>query len=251
MQQSTAPESSVPSPEPVMAQPSSTAAPAAVPPSPPAATAVSSKNGLSPIVLVLGGLLLLLLGSVGGYLYALQTQTVAESPVPSPAQPNQIEPEGVMCTLEAKICPDGSAVGRTGPNCEFEACPGGNAVEQGQVLSNEELGFSITLPADWPEVEMRTEGDIASIVLPLWKPAHIASEKEVFLILKDYEIPDTPGPYYQEVLFDNGTNSYVFRESNEGIEGTESDEHPDLERIPEGEELFSVVKGGFELMWRE
>jgi hypothetical protein len=28
------------------------------------------------------------------------------------------------CTLEAKICPDGSAVGRTLPGCEFEACPG-------------------------------------------------------------------------------------------------------------------------------
>lgn len=28
------------------------------------------------------------------------------------------------CTMEAKICPDGSAVGRTGPNCEFAACPG-------------------------------------------------------------------------------------------------------------------------------
>lgn len=27
------------------------------------------------------------------------------------------------CTLEAKICPDGSAVGREGPNCEFAACP--------------------------------------------------------------------------------------------------------------------------------
>ncbi len=29
-----------------------------------------------------------------------------------------------LCTLEAKICPDGSAVGRTGPNCEFASCPG-------------------------------------------------------------------------------------------------------------------------------
>lgn len=28
-----------------------------------------------------------------------------------------------VCTLEAKICPDGSAVGRTGPNCEFAQCP--------------------------------------------------------------------------------------------------------------------------------
>ena len=27
------------------------------------------------------------------------------------------------CTQEAKICPDGSAVGRTAPNCEFAQCP--------------------------------------------------------------------------------------------------------------------------------
>jgi len=33
----------------------------------------------------------------------------------------------VACTQEAKLCPDGSAVGRTGPNCEFAACPGENS----------------------------------------------------------------------------------------------------------------------------
>jgi hypothetical protein len=27
------------------------------------------------------------------------------------------------CTMEAKLCPDGSSVGRSGPNCEFAACP--------------------------------------------------------------------------------------------------------------------------------
>lgn len=27
------------------------------------------------------------------------------------------------CTAEAKICPDGTAVGRTGPDCEFAPCP--------------------------------------------------------------------------------------------------------------------------------
>jgi len=32
-------------------------------------------------------------------------------------------PAAVACTLEAKICPDGSSVGRTGPNCEFAPCP--------------------------------------------------------------------------------------------------------------------------------
>lgn len=27
------------------------------------------------------------------------------------------------CTMEAKLCPDGSAVGRSGSNCEFTPCP--------------------------------------------------------------------------------------------------------------------------------
>jgi hypothetical protein len=31
------------------------------------------------------------------------------------------QPRG--CTMEAKLCPDGSAVGRVGPNCEFAPCP--------------------------------------------------------------------------------------------------------------------------------
>jgi len=29
----------------------------------------------------------------------------------------------VACTQEAKLCPDGSYVDRTGPDCEFAACP--------------------------------------------------------------------------------------------------------------------------------
>jgi hypothetical protein len=29
----------------------------------------------------------------------------------------------VACTLEAKLCPDGSYVGRIGPDCRFAACP--------------------------------------------------------------------------------------------------------------------------------
>ncbi|MEI6528954.1 MAG: GerMN domain-containing protein [Candidatus Falkowbacteria bacterium] len=37
--------------------------------------------------------------------------------------------EPVACTMEAKICPDGSAVGRTSPDCEFSSCPGTNAHE--------------------------------------------------------------------------------------------------------------------------
>ena len=37
--------------------------------------------------------------------------------------PATIPDEPVACTMDAKICPDGSAVGRIGPDCEFAACP--------------------------------------------------------------------------------------------------------------------------------
>ncbi len=35
----------------------------------------------------------------------------------------EIPTQPIACTMDAKICPDGSAVGRTGPNCEFAKCP--------------------------------------------------------------------------------------------------------------------------------
>ncbi len=31
--------------------------------------------------------------------------------------------DSAICTMEAKLCPDGSYVGRTGPSCEFSECP--------------------------------------------------------------------------------------------------------------------------------
>jgi hypothetical protein len=44
----------------------------------------------------------------GGYLYAKN---------------RAVSPPQRACTMEAKLCSDGSAVSRTGPNCEFTACP--------------------------------------------------------------------------------------------------------------------------------
>lgn len=53
--------------------------------------------------------------------------------LPSGALPSVTPPaEGVVCTLDAKICPDGSTVGRMPPACEFTACPGEEASRSGQ-----------------------------------------------------------------------------------------------------------------------
>jgi len=61
------------------------------------------------------------------------------------------ETENVTCTQEAKICPDGSAVGRTGPNCEFTECP---IVEQNETAdwktyTNEKYKFEFQYPAKY------------------------------------------------------------------------------------------------------
>ena len=48
------------------------------------------------------------------------------------------KPQGIACTEEAKICPDGSAVGRTGPKCEFTEC---------SEIKNEKVGIiRVTTP---------------------------------------------------------------------------------------------------------
>jgi hypothetical protein len=47
------------------------------------------------------------------------------------------------CTLEAKLCPDGSSVGRSGPKCEFDPCPNvsaGNNIRVYQPVSGETVG---------------------------------------------------------------------------------------------------------------
>lgn len=58
--------------------------------------------------------------------------------------------EGVVCTEEAKLCPDGLYVGRTGPNCEFVPCPS-SAIDTSawKTYRNEEYGYEIKYPPEW------------------------------------------------------------------------------------------------------
>ena len=52
-----------------------------------------------------------------------QNDDALEIPIVIARITGTVKPPPTACTQEAKLCPDGSAVGRTGPNCEFAACP--------------------------------------------------------------------------------------------------------------------------------
>jgi hypothetical protein len=57
------------------------------------------------IAIIIGTIILLVNVSFGYYLYKQQSL------------------KQIACTMEAKICPDGTSVGRSGPKCEFAPCP--------------------------------------------------------------------------------------------------------------------------------
>lgn len=101
---------------------------------------------------------------VGVLVYIIQFSSVSE---PTDSQSSS----GQMCTMEAKLCSDGSYVGRTGPNCEFAPCPEIGEVpgtENWKTATDQQSGLSFKYPeklsttyittVDWPaELQMHTE----------------------------------------------------------------------------------------------
>lgn len=64
----------------------------------------------------------------------------------------------IVCTQEARLCPDGSSVERTGPNCTFAACPGVSPsispvssidTSNWKTYRNEKYGFEVRYPGEW------------------------------------------------------------------------------------------------------
>jgi hypothetical protein len=58
------------------------------------------------------------------------------------------EPEqSRACTEEARLCPDGSAVGRVAPSCEFAACPVETSEDD---KSNDQASHDLEVKLAWP-----------------------------------------------------------------------------------------------------
>jgi hypothetical protein len=60
-------------------------------------------------------IILILIVIVGVFIIgmSLMNQSFQETP----------SPQVSACTMDAKVCPDGSYVGRVAPSCEFAPCP--------------------------------------------------------------------------------------------------------------------------------
>jgi len=92
-----------------------------------------NQKGFAPIVIALIVLILAGIGGTGYYLLSKQS------------------PKQTACTQEAKICPDGSSVGRAGPNCEFAVCPEAKIDETANwsVYTNDKYSFEVKYPSNY------------------------------------------------------------------------------------------------------
>lgn len=107
------------------------------------------KSGSKIKWLVLGIISALIIFGIGaGVIYFLnEKKNIDSSPLkPISTSPTPSENE-VICTQEAKLCPDGvTYVGRSGPNCEFEKCPTDSANTKTYI--NNKAGWQIDYPTN-------------------------------------------------------------------------------------------------------
>ncbi len=82
----------------------------------------ASKKGMWVVIVIV----LLIAVGVGGYWFGVESSKLEQDPEPPAVavEPTAIPgTNNVACTEDARVCPDGSSVGRIPPACEFAACP--------------------------------------------------------------------------------------------------------------------------------
>lgn len=107
-------------------------------------------------------LILILLGiGLSGIIYLLgknQNSNSNISSAPTPTTSTNSEGEEVVCTMDVKECPDGSFVSRSGPNCEFAACPTSSSeadeTKNWQTYTNPKYGFVFKYPKGWKTTKL-------------------------------------------------------------------------------------------------
>jgi hypothetical protein len=141
--------------------------------------------------LLIGVVLVVILGGVGfWYRYSKEH---AHQDVATPVATSTIN--GQACTDEAKVCPDGSAVGRTGPNCSFATCVFPNVT---LTLASSTVDFVVPTGYQVSPAPAAGAGKDPSLVVSYQKKGTAGSH---LLRIYDYIIP--PGSTAQNVMLAN------------------------------------------------
>lgn len=124
--------------------------------------------------------------------------------------------EPSMCTQEAKLCSDGSYVGRSGPNCEFTACPSESPVlNNWKTATDTESGVSFIYP-DPLVVSPATNKQTTYIKLVEWPP-RFKSEDVAFICNVRNFTEDLPTTIERRTI---GEREYCVTEASEGAAGS-------------------------------
>ena len=118
---------------------------------------------------LLAGVVILFVVGFGSFLY----RNIMERP--------QVGGPDVVCTMEARVCPDGSSVGRTGPRCEFAPCAFPNVEVSG-------VGVSFVAPAGYAQ-DTTTYASDRSVLYALTKPSLSGNPKHTILV-RQYPISE-------------------------------------------------------------
>jgi hypothetical protein len=108
-------------------------------------------------------------------------------------------PAPVACTMEAKLCPDGSYVGRTGPKCEFSACPGGSVGADGYVEGHITIGPFCPVERPGVPCPVPPEAYTSRSVVIFASDGYTEVKRFALDTNGNYKIVLAPGEYYAQI----------------------------------------------------
>lgn len=101
--------------------------------------------------------------------------------------------EPVMCTMDAKQCPDGSYVSRIGPRCEFTPCPSETELIDATIIGSAETPDPVLEKV----LELEREGIISNVVIRESFPVQIQLQTTQKVINELKAIPRVISPEFQ------------------------------------------------------
>lgn len=108
------------------------------------------------------GILLILVAGIGGLVY--------RNAIEHPGEP-------IACPLDARVCPDGTSLGRTGTTCTFPTCPPPN-------VSLDSIGLAYALPAGFAPAALPDGAAVAAYE----RPAGASSSDPSDIIVRQYAL---------------------------------------------------------------